>query len=135
MNQSMVDKSTKIAWPVRDDDGKPVTHRVANVGAFLGHLNVRVRHNSFTGLDEVSGLAHHTELNDKACNTLWLRARDFGLRDNYDTFCRTLDVLADGNRFHPVLDYLEALTWDQVPRLDRWLTTYCGADDTPLNSA
>jgi hypothetical protein len=31
-----------------------------------------------------------------------------------------------------VLDYLNALQWDGAPRLDRWLVTYAGAEDTPL---
>lgn len=30
-----------------------------------------------------------------------------------------------------VTDYLDSLTWDGVPRLDRWLIDYAGADDTP----
>jgi predicted P-loop ATPase len=30
---------------------------------------------------------------------------------------------------------LDSLVWDGVPRLDRWLTTYMEAEDTPLNSA
>ena len=37
------------------------------------------------------------------------------------------------NEFDPVLDYLNALTWDGVPRLDRWLVNYAGAADTELN--
>ena len=43
--------------------------------------------------------------------------------------------VARQNSFHPVLDYLDGLTWDGTPRLDRWLCYYCGAQDTPLNSA
>lgn len=35
--------------------------------------------------------------------------------------------------YHPVRDYLEALEWDGVPRLDGWLSTYAGAEDTPLH--
>ncbi len=37
------------------------------------------------------------------------------------------------NEFDPVLDYLDALKWDRMPRLERWLTTYLGAADTELN--
>src|SRR5262249_47351329 len=35
--------------------------------------------------------------------------------------------------FNPVLDYLDGLEWDRKPRLDRWLTTYLGAEDEGLN--
>jgi predicted P-loop ATPase len=34
-----------------------------------------------------------------------------------------------------VLDYLDGLKWDGKTRIDRWLTTYGGADDTPYVSA
>jgi Virulence-associated protein E/Bifunctional DNA primase/polymerase, N-terminal/Primase C terminal 2 (PriCT-2) len=37
------------------------------------------------------------------------------------------------NQFNPVLDYLDDLQWDRVPRLSGWLSRYLGADDTRLN--
>src|SRR5262249_41446927 len=37
------------------------------------------------------------------------------------------------NTFDPVLDYLDGLTWDGIPRIDTWLPIYLSADDTPLN--
>jgi predicted P-loop ATPase len=37
------------------------------------------------------------------------------------------------SEFDPVCDYLNTLQWDGVPRLDRWLTIYTGAEDTELN--
>jgi putative DNA primase/helicase len=37
--------------------------------------------------------------------------------------------------FDPVREYLDELSWDGVPRIDRWLTRYCGAEDTQLNRA
>jgi predicted P-loop ATPase len=39
------------------------------------------------------------------------------------------------NGFDPVLDYLNGLDWDGVERLDEWLATYLGAENTPLNAA
>jgi predicted P-loop ATPase len=33
--------------------------------------------------------------------------------------------------FHPVRSFLEGLYWDRIPRVDRWLSTYLGAPDTP----
>ena len=38
-------------------------------------------------------------------------------------------TLANHHRFHPVCNYLDALQWDGVPRIDRWLITYGGAKD------
>jgi putative DNA primase/helicase len=34
-----------------------------------------------------------------------------------------------------VVDYLNGLKWDGTPRLDGWLSTYLGAEETPLNRA
>jgi predicted P-loop ATPase len=36
-------------------------------------------------------------------------------------------------RFHPVIDYLQSLVWDRVPRLNVWLTSYLGAELNPRN--
>lgn len=44
------------------------------------------------------------------------------------------DVVADAarhNQFHPVRDYLDGLNWDGEARIDRWLVTYGGAEDSP----
>ena len=34
-------------------------------------------------------------------------------------------IVADRNAFHPVRRYLEGLSWDGVPRIDRWLEDSC----------
>jgi putative DNA primase/helicase len=34
-------------------------------------------------------------------------------------------IVANGNAFHPVRQYLERLVWDGVPRVDRWLEDFC----------
>jgi putative DNA primase/helicase len=48
---------------------------------------------------------------------------------------QALEATCEANQFDPICDYLTGLHWDGVPRLDRWLITYCGAEDTPLNRA
>jgi len=35
-------------------------------------------------------------------------------------------------RIHPVREWLTELEWDGVPRVERWLITYCSAKETPL---
>jgi predicted P-loop ATPase len=37
--------------------------------------------------------------------------------------------------YHPVRDYLDGLKWDGIVRLERWLTTYLGAEDTEYTRA
>jgi predicted P-loop ATPase len=37
--------------------------------------------------------------------------------------------------FHPVRDYLDALRWDGVNRLESWLTRYMGAPESPYSKA
>ena len=44
-----------------------------------------------------------------------------------------VEQLCVKNKFNPVLDYLDALKWDDTPRLERWLISYLGAEDTKLN--
>ena len=44
-------------------------------------------------------------------------------------------AVAHENRFDPVREYLEGLTWDRVPRIGKWLATYLSAEDTDYASA
>lgn len=44
-------------------------------------------------------------------------------------------MAAQAARFHPVREYLDALMWDQQPRVDGWLTRYMGAVDNAYTRA
>ncbi len=46
-----------------------------------------------------------------------------------------LDAVFARRRFHPVREYLSSLEWDGVPRVDKLLIDYLGAEDTPFNRA
>src|SRR5262245_42136804 len=47
------------------------------------------------------------------------------------TFLKTIiEVDAREASFHPVCDYLDSLKWDGTARIDKWLVTYGGAEDT-----
>jgi predicted P-loop ATPase len=52
-----------------------------------------------------------------------------------DSVADATTVLCLENSFDPIVDYLDSLDWDGTPRLETWLTTYAGVDDTPLNRA
>jgi hypothetical protein len=60
----------------------------------------------------------------------WLQHR--GILVNPKTAGEAVQTVARDNSFHPVKNYLRSLTWDQRPRLDTWLVSYLGAQDTPF---
>ncbi|APA84338.1 PriCT-2 domain-containing protein [Paraburkholderia sprentiae WSM5005] len=55
---------------------------------------------------------------------------EHGLHAAFDTVWRACALLAEENAFHPVCRYLDGLRWDGVHRVDGWLVTHCGADDS-----
>jgi predicted P-loop ATPase len=44
-----------------------------------------------------------------------------------------LERLCEKYRFDPICDYLDSLKWNGLPRVEKFLTTYFGAEDSPLN--
>ncbi|MCM1517519.1 MAG: virulence-associated E family protein [Pseudoflavonifractor sp.] len=46
-----------------------------------------------------------------------------------------LDMVITRHRRHPIREYLNGLSWDGVPRLERLIIDYAGAEDSRLNRA
>ena len=76
--------------------------------------------------------------------SIWSDADDAALRyylehlyglSGKDKIFDGLNVVAESNKFHPVRDYLDSCEWDEVPRLERLLVDYLGAEDTPYTRA
>jgi len=59
----------------------------------------------------------------------------FGFLPSKDLFCDVVTDYARRNSFPPVRDYLSSLSWDGVPRIDRWLIDYGGATDDEYTRA
>jgi predicted P-loop ATPase len=55
----------------------------------------------------------------------WLQRQ--GIHVSREVAGQAVEVVARLRNFHPVRDYLQALTWDGIPRIDKWLETYLGA--------
>ena len=66
----------------------------------------------------------------------WIQARlqKYLVRLSKDSTHQAIDAVAHENAFHPVRDYLEALTWDGKARLVSWLTAYFGAERNPYTN-
>jgi hypothetical protein len=103
----------------------------------LSQLGIKFGHDIFHNKKIVEGdVAENLgpELSDAVCRAL----RDLIIAQlDFDPGIENVQQAAkracEATRFDPVCDYLNSLQWDGHRRLDTWLATYPGADDTPLN--
>lgn len=78
------------------------------------------------------------------CPRQWSDADDAALRyylertygiSGKDKIFDAVNVVAQDGAFHPVREYLDGCTWDEVPRLETLLVDYLGAEDSPYTRA
>ena len=65
-----------------------------------------------------------TDMNNLA---LYLE-KNYGLTSDR-VIAKAIDIVANENSFHPILQYLENLKWDGIPRIQHMLTHFFGAED------
>jgi len=95
--------------------------------------------NSFTKIAELRKPAPYCKgpFVPRPLTDLDVNATKVWLEQNYvdvskDFVLNALRMVASEHSYHPVLDYLDGLTWDHAPRLDTWLSRLLGAEDTEL---
>jgi predicted P-loop ATPase len=82
-----------------------------------------------------SAVAPPRPLRDTDVTQLQERLQRHGLpKIGRDTTHEAIDLRAQERSFHPVRDYLNSLKWDGANRLNKWLTYYLGADESPYHS-
>lgn len=117
-------------------EGKIVKDSQENIRHAVTRLNVTLSYDEFGDrmlIRDKDGPPRHLE--DGPSEELWLRIdREFHFRPSERFFGLVINSLARENAFHPVRDYLDALRWDGVLRIDNWLATYGGAVDTTTQS-
>lgn len=109
-----------------------------NIRLALSKLEVRLSHDDFSRktLVEGPGGAGIRPLDDDSFNQVYLAVdEEFGLRAGLEFFRMVMMNEALRNRFHPVINYLDKLKWDGVPRLDSWIKTYMGGRDDEYTRA
>ncbi len=101
-------------------------------------LKGKIRLNEFTGREEAGLLPWRTEGGG------WTDTDDAGLRSYLElTYnlqgTKAIDdaraLVASADSYHPIKNYLTALSWDGVPRVDRLVIDYLGAEPSELNIA
>lgn len=104
-----------------------------NDPALKGHIV----HDLFAGHDGVVGglpwnknATQWTDADD-ANLRVWLE-RNYGLTGK-EKIADALTAVLTRHSYHPIRDYLNGLTWDGTPRLERLIIDYIGAEDTELN--
>jgi predicted P-loop ATPase len=79
-----------------------------------------------------AGGSNWTDYDDSRTSE-WLQHR--GVFVNSKLAGEAVQVLARENSFHPVRQYLNSVMWDGTGRIDRWLTTYLGAEENSFSRA
>ena len=111
------------------ENGKPKKSR-GNLRAALQKLGVELWYDELAERHMVAGLrGHGPQLQDAGMRALEdLLDEQYGLAFNWETLVRYLLTVAEKKKRHPVREYLAALRWDGVPRVDAWLSTYMGVE-------
>jgi hypothetical protein len=112
-------------------NGAPIANQ-RNIRRALELLGIGLRYDEFNDQVLLDGLAERAVVADDAnIAELWLLIEErYRFLSTKDFFHTVVEEAARRNAFHPVRDYLDGLAWDGVPRLDRWLVEYGGAEDT-----
>jgi predicted P-loop ATPase len=110
-----------------------------NTKVALVKLGVECRHDLFKLRYLVNGHELENFVGDVSDPAL-LRMREiiyerFGFDPTTENVHTAVMTLANHHQFHPVRDYLDGLQWDGVPRIDRWLITYGGTNDSEYTRA
>ena len=83
----------------------------------------------------LAGLAVGSPWNDICDSLLAAELQKDGFNLQTRIAAEGLNASAHEHSFHPVRDYLRSRVWDEIARLDSWLSVYLGTEATPYTAA
>lgn len=113
------------------DDGAPAD-TVENIRRSVARMGATLEFDEFSTAVRIAGLpGFGPTLDDAALNRLRLRAEaEHSLRVQKERYADVLLDLSRNHPRHPVKEYLDSLEWDGVARIDHWLVSYLGVEDS-----
>ena len=126
-------------WPEIKRNGEPVKGSMLNAEKAIERLKLSCRRDTFSGtyIVEGPGMGQFVgELNDalvRKFRELCFEKLDY--EPGKEAAQEALLRMCEENSFNSLQAQLDVLKWDGVKRLDQWLTTYLGVEDTPLHQA
>lgn len=130
--------AVESGWPDVDRGGLPKPS-MRNAVVALRRLELQFGQNLFTHRKVINGRIldeQQGEVSDDVCVTLRGYIIDqFGFDPRAENVRDAVTQLCLEHTFHPVREMLDTLHWDDLPRIDHWMTNYLGAADTELTSA
>lgn len=96
-------------------------------------LRNAIRKNELSGkIDIVGNLGWHrnsSNLTDTDVYQIhWYMERNYGLKNDRN-INKAMNIVANENRYHPIRNCLENLSWDGEPRIEKLLIKYLGAEN------
>jgi hypothetical protein len=133
-NAAGIPPDEPLIWEATDKNGRP-RPTCTNARRALLALGVKCRYDEFHDKCLVEGkvVLQHVNLDLVAADLRRKIHAAYSFDPGKNNIIDAIEQLCVRNKFNPVLDYLNGLKWDGEPRLDRWLTTYLGAEDNELN--
>lgn len=115
----------------RDKHGHIIRDDQDNVRIAVQLLDIEPQKNVFAEKIVLKDAEKREVINDDALKRIWFRIdREFRFRPTYQFFSDVVHDMALDTPYHPVVDYLNSLSWDKTPRIERWLINYGGAEDS-----
>ncbi|MEW4461322.1 VapE domain-containing protein [Roseibium algicola] len=123
-------------WPDPDKARNPKS-TMRNARVALQRLGIGFSHDLFRHRKVINGALldeQQGEISDDACAILrGLIIDAFNFDPRAENVRDAATQLSLEHTFHPLRQMIDGLCWDGVPRVDTWLSTYLGAEDTTLN--